>query len=175
MTSFAPYKGIQDSLGFWIRRSGFRISGNGFRTFSLKFGFRISIVSGIPRIPWAVVRISKPRIQDSTSKNFLDSGIWTPLHGATSCLTANCMVKFTSSAKHKLLKTFPWQRFCWRKAYSLTIEVIRDKTLIQNNKLILTLSRLHSRPYYECVWWEGGRGGGRKGEGVVLSPARTKR
>ena len=115
MTSFAPCKGIQDSLGFWIRRSGFRIPGNGFRTFSFKFGFRISIVSGIPRLPWAVVRIPKPRIQDSTSKNFLDSGIRTPLHGVTSCLTANCMVNFTSSAKHKLLKTFPWQRFCWRK------------------------------------------------------------
>ena len=52
---------IQDILGF-------RITGNGFRTFSVELGFRISIVSGIQRIPWAVFWIPKPRILDYTSK-----------------------------------------------------------------------------------------------------------
>ena len=35
------------------------------------------------RIPSAGFRIPKPRIPDSTSKKFLDSGIRIPLHGAT--------------------------------------------------------------------------------------------
>ena len=41
-------KGIQDSLGFWIPRRGFRISGIGSHYFSVQFGFWIPIVSGIP-------------------------------------------------------------------------------------------------------------------------------
>ena len=47
---FIPYqsllaqcKGIQDSLGFWIPRCGFRIPGTGFQSFSW-----IPIVGGIP-------------------------------------------------------------------------------------------------------------------------------
>ena len=36
--------GPQNSLGFWIPRSGFRISG----TLSVEHGFRISVVRGIP-------------------------------------------------------------------------------------------------------------------------------
>ena len=79
--------------GFWVLDS---------KLFQLYLDSRISIVSGIPQIPWAVFRIPKPKIPDS-------------LHGATSCLTANCMGNFTSSAKQKLLKTFLWRRFCWRK------------------------------------------------------------
>ena len=43
-----PYKGIQDSLGFWIPRPGFRIPD------------------------------SRYRILEFTSKHFLDSGIRTP-------------------------------------------------------------------------------------------------
>ena len=39
-----PCKGIQDSLRFWIQRSGLRI----LRSFSVKLGFRIPIVCGIP-------------------------------------------------------------------------------------------------------------------------------
>ena len=70
----APCKGIQDSLGFWIPRCRFRISGSGFQTLSLEFGFRISIVIGI-RIPWAVFQIPKAKIPDSTSKRFPYSGI----------------------------------------------------------------------------------------------------
>ena len=37
------------------------------------------------RIPSAGFRIPKPRIPDSTSKKFLDSGIRIPLHGAIRC------------------------------------------------------------------------------------------
>ena len=47
-------KEIQDNLGFWIP------------AFSVELGFRIT---------WAVFWIPKPRISDSTSKIFSDSGI----------------------------------------------------------------------------------------------------
>ena len=46
--NFAKYKGIQDSLGFWIPRRGFRIPGAGFQSFSVELGFWIPIVRGIP-------------------------------------------------------------------------------------------------------------------------------
>ena len=44
----APRKGIQDSLGLWIPRRGFRILGTGFQYLSVELGFWIPIVSGIP-------------------------------------------------------------------------------------------------------------------------------
>ena len=62
---FAPCKGNQDSPGVWIPSRGFRISGTGFQTF----------VSGT----WIPDSLSC--IPDSSSKNFLDSGMQTPLHG----------------------------------------------------------------------------------------------
>ena len=77
-----PCKGIQDSLGFWIQRLGFRIQSTGFRIlcqWNLDSGFQSSV--GF-RIPWAVFPIPKSRILDSTSKNFLDSGVRNSLHGA---------------------------------------------------------------------------------------------
>ena len=43
-----PYKGIQDSLGFWIPRRVFRILGTGFQYLSVKLGFWILIVRAIP-------------------------------------------------------------------------------------------------------------------------------
>ena len=43
---FAQCKGIQDSLGFWIPRSGFRIDGAGFQSLSVELW--IPIISGIP-------------------------------------------------------------------------------------------------------------------------------
>ena len=46
-------------------------------------GFWILVVSGFPDFS-AVFRISKPRIPDSTSKNFPDSGIRIPSYLATS-------------------------------------------------------------------------------------------
>ena len=56
---------------------GFRIPGTGFQYLSVEVGFGISIVSGI-RIPQAVFRIPKPRILDSISKIFPDSGFQNP-------------------------------------------------------------------------------------------------
>ena len=78
-----PYKGIQDSLGFWIPHRGFRIPGTGFQYLSVELGFWIPIVTGIAnslscnsgfqspgfRIPQAKFF----RILDSTSKNLPDS------------------------------------------------------------------------------------------------------
>ena len=43
-----PCKGIQDSLGFWISRRGFRIPVTGFQYLSVELGSWIPIVSGIP-------------------------------------------------------------------------------------------------------------------------------
>ena len=57
--SVAPCKGIQDLLGIWIPRRGFRIPDTGFQFFSFELRFLIPIVIGIP---------------DSTSNNFPDSG-----------------------------------------------------------------------------------------------------
>ena len=64
--------GPQNSLGFWIPPSGFRISGfqelcrwNLDSAFQLLEGFRI---------PWAAIRIAKPGIPDYTSKNSPDFG-----------------------------------------------------------------------------------------------------
>ena len=65
---FAPCKGIQDSLGFWIPSRWFRIPGSGFQTVSVEFGLWIPIVSRIPH---------------STSKNVAVSGIRISLHEAT--------------------------------------------------------------------------------------------
>ena len=73
---------------------------------SVELGFRISIFNGVPkslscipdsksqdsrfpslmgfRIPWAEFQISNPRVLESTSKNFRESGIsgiWIPLDG----------------------------------------------------------------------------------------------
>ena len=44
----APRKEIQDSLGFWTPRRGFRIPGTGFQYLSVDIGIWIPIVSGIP-------------------------------------------------------------------------------------------------------------------------------
>ena len=86
-----PCKGIQDSLGFWVSRCGFRIQvlDPSLCQWNLDSGF--PSLSGIPdslsRIP-----IPKPRIPesigkfswipDSTSKNFPDSRLRIPLYGA---------------------------------------------------------------------------------------------
>ena len=59
----AQSKGIQDSLEFWIPGSGFRI----LSQWNLDSGFQS--LEGF-QIPWDVFQIPKPRIPDSTSKNF---------------------------------------------------------------------------------------------------------
>ena len=77
---FAPCKGIQDSLGFWILCCGFRISGTGFQSLSVGLGFGIPVVSVIPH---SLRCISDSKAQDSGfhKKNFPDSGIRIPVHG----------------------------------------------------------------------------------------------
>ena len=79
---FAPWKEIQDSLGFWIPLRRFRIPGTGFCILcqlNLDSGFQ-SLVGF--RIPSAVFRIPKPRTSNSTTKNFPDSRIRIPyFHG----------------------------------------------------------------------------------------------
>ena len=65
-----PCKGIHDSL--WILLRGFLIPDSWFQVPNSCFFVIGTIVSGI-RNPWAVFRIPKPRILDSTSKNFPDS------------------------------------------------------------------------------------------------------
>ena len=62
-------KTILDS-GFHSVDSGFQVLDSS--QWNLDSGFQLLV--GF-RIPWAVFRIPKPRIPDSTSKNFLDSGI----------------------------------------------------------------------------------------------------
>ena len=62
---FAPCKGIQDSIGFWIPSHEFRIPGTGFQI--LVSGFQRLV--GF-RIPSGLFWISKPRILHSTSNFF---------------------------------------------------------------------------------------------------------
>ena len=81
--NFAPCKGIQGSLGFWLPYHGFRIPGIEFRIlcqWSLNSGFQ-SLVGF--QIPWAVFWIPKPRILDFTSKTLPDLRIRISLHGTT--------------------------------------------------------------------------------------------
>ena len=99
----APCKGIQGTLGFWIPRRGFRIPFTGFQIFLggtwipdsncyWDSGF-LHLYSGFQgpgfRIPQA--KISK--IPDTKCKNFPDSGIRIPLHGA----------KFSSGTNQKIV------------------------------------------------------------------------
>ena len=58
---FAQCKGIQDRLGFWIPRRGFRILGAGFQSLSMELGFWIPIVRGIPDSLSCVLNI---KVQD---------------------------------------------------------------------------------------------------------------
>ena len=63
-------KGIQDSLEYWIPCHRLRIPGTGFRIlcqWNLDPGFQS--LEGF-QSPWDVLQIPKPRIPDSTSKNF---------------------------------------------------------------------------------------------------------
>ena len=83
---FAPCKGIQVSLGFWIPRHRFQIPGPRFRIlcqWNLDSGFQ-SLVGF--RIHWAVFRILKPRFAHSTRKisRIPDSGFRIPLQGVNS-------------------------------------------------------------------------------------------
>ena len=68
---FAPCKGIQDSLGFWIPRRGFRIPGTGFKSLSVAVGFWISIVSGIPDSLSCISDSKAPENSGFRKHNFL--------------------------------------------------------------------------------------------------------
>ena len=68
-------KGIQDSLGIWILRSGFRIPGTGFHSLLVGLGFWVQNVSGILD--------SKAQDSGFNNENFPDLGIRIPLHGAS--------------------------------------------------------------------------------------------
>ena len=83
MFSIIPYKEIQDSLGFWISRCGFRIPGTGFQFLSVELEFWIPIVSGIPD---SLSCIQDSKAQDSRfhQQKFPGSEILTPLHGVIS-------------------------------------------------------------------------------------------
>ena len=94
---FAPCKGIQVSLGFWIPRHRFQIPGPRFRIlcqWNLDSGFQ-SLVGF--RIHWAVFRILKPRFAHSTRKisRIPDSGF--PYRGwilrALNVHSRDCTVK----------------------------------------------------------------------------------
>ena len=82
---FAPYKEIQDSLliGFRIPSRGFRIPAK-YRSLSAELGFHSLLEF---RIPKAAFWSPKPCIPDFTSKNFQDSGMQIPVHGAISFLS----------------------------------------------------------------------------------------
>ena len=86
---FAPRKGIQDSLGFWIPRRGFRIPGTGFQSLPAERGFWIPIVSGIPDSLSCIPYSKAPDYRFHKQKLFTDSGIWIPLPGASFILHLN--------------------------------------------------------------------------------------
>ena len=63
-------KTVLDS-GFHAVDSGFQLLGS--RSYRVELGFQIAIVSGIPD-SHSCIPDPRPRILDSTSKNFQDSG-----------------------------------------------------------------------------------------------------
>ena len=119
--ALAPCKRIRDSLGFWIPRRRFRISGRDFGFVSgtwipdFSFAWDSGFESPLAKIP------------DSTSKNFLDSGIRISLHGASRCATAVLQVELDSipslnvarqnlKFKNALIFLWPWHEepFPWK-------------------------------------------------------------
>ena len=69
MQSFVQCKGSQNSLGVWVPRLGFRISGTGFHSLLVELEFWIPIVREIPDS-----LSSKPQDSGFQSKNLLNSG-----------------------------------------------------------------------------------------------------
>ena len=68
--ALAPCKRIRDSLGFWIPRRRFRISGTDFGL-SVERGFRISVLR---RIPDSKAHWLRFRIQQAKTSGILESG-----------------------------------------------------------------------------------------------------
>ena len=65
-------EGIQDSLGFWIPRPGFRIPGTGL-SLSVEVAFRLPTVPIVSDIPDSLSCILDYKTPDSMSKNFPDT------------------------------------------------------------------------------------------------------
>ena len=137
--------------------SGFHAVDSGFylldsRSFSVELGFRIRIVSGF-RIPTPVFRIPKPRIPDSTSKNFQDSGFqmqkfpwfWNP-------------DSFTWSEKTRTMYyRYDVSKFCCnsqlRQNWGLRvrIRIVRNK-LNSGSWLILSSKKCEPFRYFTINW-----------------------
>ena len=108
----APCKGIEDSLGFWIPRRGFPISGTWFQSLSVELGFWIPILS---RIPDSLSCILDSKAQDSRRKpkanisrfRNLDSLTWGEhcLHSGT-----NLTKQFRSSNVFYFCLFFFWEK-----------------------------------------------------------------
>ena len=83
MFSITPYEEIQESLGFWITRCGFRIPGTEFQSLSVEIEFWIPIVSEIPD---SLSCLPESKTQDYRfhQQKFPDFEILIPLHGAIS-------------------------------------------------------------------------------------------
>ena len=82
-------KTVLDS-GFHAMDSGFKVLVS--RSFSVEFRFRI---------PYAVFRIPKSRILDSSCKNFSDSGIRIPLHNILRVVKAFSVKKVLIKSKSR--------------------------------------------------------------------------
>ena len=94
MFSITPYKEIQDSLGFWIPRCGFRIPGTGFQFLSVELEFWIPIVSGIPD-SLSCIPDSKDQESRFHQQKFSYSEILIPLHGVISIFFHYCLFWIT--------------------------------------------------------------------------------
>ena len=66
---FAPWKGIQDSPGFWIPCRKFQIPGTWLHTFSVELGFWIPILCRIPD-PLSCIPYSKAQDSGFHKQNF---------------------------------------------------------------------------------------------------------
>ena len=88
--SITPCKKIQDSLGFWISRCGFRIPGTEFQFLSVELEFWIPIVSGIPD-SLSCIPDSKAQESRFHQQKFPDSEILIPLHGVISIFFHYCL------------------------------------------------------------------------------------
>ena len=86
----------------WISDFEFQVLDSCICQSNLDSGFQ-SLVGF--RIPWAVLQIPKHRIRDSTSKNFSDSGVRIPLHGADYSMQMFTYLSFLRQQIRQLMET----------------------------------------------------------------------
>ena len=137
MLLFVSCKGIQDSLGFWIPRRGFLIPGTWLQFFLVESWIGFQSLVGF-RIRRALFRIPKPRIPDSTSKNFTDSRTRIPSHGPmlllTFCYISSVIVwpQCKSHVDHIIIGR--WTRKCSReKDYWSKWLIIKVNCILSNS------------------------------------------